>query len=89
MAVFSYPTLRVLISTLLLSSFVAYLLSFTGKMPARIIMGVLIFLTNFYAYLQLGFNNFLGVYMSFGTSSQLGAVVDYIKDFLHSIKPVY
>jgi phosphoglycerol transferase MdoB-like AlkP superfamily enzyme len=27
--------------------------------------------------------------MSFGTSSQLGAVVDYIKDFLHSIKLIY
>ena len=89
MPLFSYPTLRILISTMLLSSFIGYLLSFVGKIPARIIMGLIIFLTNFYAYLQLGFNNFLGVYMSFGTSSQLGAVVDYIKDFLHSIKFVY
>ena len=89
MPIFSYPTLRILISTIFLSSFIGYLLSFVGKIPARIIMGLVIFLTNFYAYLQLGFNNFLGVYMSFGTSSQLGAVVDYIKDFLHSIKYIY
>lgn len=89
MPIFSYPTLRVFLSTLLLSSFIAYLLSFVGKIPARIVMGLIIFLTNFYAYIQLGFNNFLGVYISFGTSSQLGAVVDYIKDFLHSIKYVY
>ena len=89
MPIFSYPTLRIMISTILLSSFIGYLLSFIGKIPARIIMGVVIFFTNFYAYLQLGFNNFLGVYISFGTSSQLGAVVDYIKDFLHSIKYVY
>lgn len=89
MPIFSYPTLRVLISTVFLSAFFGYLLSFTNKIVARVLIGVLIFLTNFYAYLQLGFNNFLGVYMSFGTSSQLGAVVDYIKDFLHSIKLVY
>ena len=89
MPIFSYPSLRIMISTLLLSTFIGYLLSFCGKIAARIIIGVVIFATNFYAYLQLGFNNFLGVYMSFGTSSQLGAVVDYIKDFLHSIKYVY
>ena len=89
MPIFSYPTLRILISSIFISGLFAYLLSFTGKIFARIMMGVLIFLANFYAYLQLGFNNFLGVYMSFGTSSQLGAVVDYIKDFLHSIKFVY
>lgn len=89
MPVFSYPTLRIILSTLLLSSFIGYLLSFVGKIPARIIIGLVVFLTNFYGYLQLGFNNFLGVYMSFGTSSQLGAVVDYIKDFLHSIKYIY
>lgn len=89
MPIFSYPTLRIAISTLLLSSFFGYLLSFCRKIPARILIGLIIFATNFYAYLQLGFNNFLGVYMSFGTSSQLGAVVDYIKDFLHSIKYIY
>ena len=89
MPIFSYPTLRVFVSTLFLSSLLGYMLSFCNKIVARVIIGVLIFLTNFYAYLQLGFNNFLGVYMSFGTSSQLGAVVDYIKDFLHSIKLVY
>ena len=89
MPILSYPTLRVFISTLFLSTLIGYLASFTNKIVARIIIGLIIFLTNFYAYLQLGFNNFLGVYMSFGTSSQLGAVVDYIKDFLHSIKLIY
>ena len=89
MPIFSYPTLRVAISTWFLSAFFAYLLSFTNKIVARVLIGLLIFATNFYGYIQLGFNNFLGVYISFGTSSQLGAVVDYIKDFLHSIKGIY
>ena len=89
MKVFSYPMLRITLSTFFLSFFVAYLLSFCNRIVARVLLGIIVFAANFYGYLQLGFNNFLGVYMSFGTSSQLGAVVDYIKDFLHSIKLVY
>lgn len=84
MTIFDYATLRIGISTLFLSLIFAYILSFCHKLAAKIIIPIIIFATNFYAFLQLGFNNFLGVYMSFGTSSQLGAVVDYIKDFLHS-----
>ena len=89
MAIISYPMLRIVLSTFFLSFFLAYLISFCNRIVARVLIGLIIFATNFYGYLQLGFNNFLGVYMSFGTSSQLGAVVDYIKDFLHSIKPLY
>ena len=36
-----------------------------------------------------GFNNFIGVYMSLGTSSQLGAVIDYIREFVLSFKWYY
>lgn len=50
---------------------------------------LLIFVSNIYACLQLGFNNFLGVYISFQTSSQLGAVKDYIGDFIRSFKGYY
>lgn len=50
---------------------------------------LIIFISNAYACLQLGFNNFLGVYISFQTSSQLGAVRDYIKDFMLSFKLYY
>lgn len=89
MPIFSYPVLRIFLSTLFLSILFGYIFSFLPPIGARIAIGVLVFATNFYGYLQLGFNNFLGVYISFGTSSQLNAVIDYIKDFLHSIKKVY
>ncbi|MDE5539683.1 MAG: LTA synthase family protein, partial [Bacilli bacterium] len=49
----------------------------------------MIFATSVYTCVQLGFYNFLGVYASFQTSSQLGAVKDYIKDFLRSFKWQY
>ena len=34
-----------------------------------------------YGIAQVGFYNYLGVYMSFGTTSQVGAVKDYIMDY--------
>ena len=45
--------------------------------------------SNVYACLQLGFNNFLGVYISFQTSSQFEAVQDYVADFIRSFKGYY
>ncbi len=60
------------------------------KVKARRICSLIVlFLSNVYACLQLGFNNFLGVYMSFQTSSQLGAVKDYVADFIRSFKGYY
>ncbi|MDE5630974.1 MAG: hypothetical protein K2I70_05175, partial [Bacilli bacterium] len=37
----------------------------------RFLVLFVVFLSNIYACIQLGFNNFLGVYISFQTSSQL------------------
>ncbi len=39
---------------------------------------------SFYAWLQLGFMNFLGNFMSIGNTGQGTKVIDYISDFLHS-----
>ena len=47
------------------------------------------FVISFYAWLQLGFMNFLGVYISLQNASQGAAVKDYVKDFFASFKPEY
>ena len=46
-------------------------------------------LASIYALLQAGFENYIGVFMSFGTSSQAGAVKDYIKDYIDSFHWYY
>ena len=45
---------------------------------------LLIGLITLYSILQAGFNNFIGVYISFNVSSQAGAVFSYIFDFFKS-----
>ncbi len=88
--IFDFSTLRIFFSTLILSIIITFLSSLCKKKWIRNIINLLyIFIYAFYTWLQLGFLNYLGVYMSFNTSSQLGAVKDYIWDFLDSIKGIF
>ena len=55
----------------------------------KVLNMIFLFLISFYAFIQLGFNNFLGVYASLNSSSQLGAVTDYVREFILSFKWTY
>jgi len=88
--IISYSTLRIFVSTFILSFLITFLSSlFKKKWIRNTINLVFIFIYAFYTWLQIGFINYLGVYISFNTSSQFGAVTDYILDYLMSFKLVY
>lgn len=84
-----YSSVRILISSFLLSFIIGNLEYFINKKLHKYINIVLIFISSIYALAETGFNNFIGVYMSLGTSSQLGAVIDYIREFILSFKWYY
>ena len=84
-----YSSIRILISSLLLGFIIGNLEYFINKKLHKYINIVLIFISSIYALAETGFNNFIGVYMSLGTSSQLGAVIDYIREFILSFKWYY
>ena len=84
-----YSSIRILIYTFLLSFIIGNLEYFINKKLHKYINIVLIFISSIYALAETGFNNFIGVYMSLGTSSQLGAVIDYIREFILSFKWYY
>ena len=86
---FDYSLLRVFLGLNIIVAILSFLIHFLPNILKRIIVPVLIFAHALYATLQMGFYNFLGVYMSFQTSSQLGAVTDYIKDFLSSFHYIW
>jgi len=88
--VFDWATLRVFISSLLVSFIVTLFSSLTKRKWLRNTINIIVvFIYSLYAWLQLGFINYLGVYISFNTSSQFGAVTDYIFDYLMSFKLSY
>lgn len=84
-----YSSIRILISSFLLSFIIGNIEYFINKKLHKYINVTLIFISSIYALAETGFNNFIGVYMSLGTSSQLGAVIDYIREFILSFKWYY
>ncbi len=83
--VFDYATLRIFFSCVFLGTVLEFFLSFFSKRKTRnIIGGIVLFIATLYAWAQVGFRNFLGIFISIGTSNQFGAVTSYIKDFLLS-----
>lgn len=76
--------IRIFLGANVIALSLSYIFSFISKKVSKYMIIVTCFVLSIYSFLQLGFNNFIGVYMSFNTSSQLGAVTDYVKEFLAS-----
>lgn len=87
--IFNYSLIRIFLANSLISIIIAYISSFFKKKINFIICTIYLLVISIYGLLQLAFNNYIGVYISFNTSSQLGAVKDYIIDFIKAIKPNY
>lgn len=82
-------SIRIILGSFIISFIISSLEYFIPKKLHKYINILFIFICSFYSWLETGFNNFIGVYMSFGTSSQLGAVIDYIREFVLSFKWYY
>ena len=80
--VFDVSIIRIILSLSFISLILSFILSWTNKKSIKIFNIIIAFIFSIYAFLQLGFNNFIGVYMTINTTSQLGAVTDYVEEFL-------
>lgn len=85
----SFAVLRILLGLIFISIIISGITSLFKRNVAKYINIGIVAVFSIYSFLQAGFHNFLGVYMSFKTSSQFGAVTSYIKDFFLSFKPLY
>ena len=83
---FDYSILRILLSSYFLSIIINLI---KNKLANKIVSAIIYFIITIYSFCQLGFYNFLGNYISVNSSSQLGKVTDYIKDFFDSFKTSY
>ncbi len=87
--ILNYSLLRIFLANSILSIIISYISSLFSKKISHIINLSYLFLISIYSLCQLAFNNYIGVYMSFNASGQLGAIKDYIIDFIKAIKPNY
>ena len=84
-----YSSIRILLSSFIISFIIGNIEYFINKKIHKYINIIFIFICSIYSLAETGFNNFIGVYMSLGTSSQLGAVIDYIREFILSFRWYY
>ena len=82
--ILDWSLLRIFVGINVISLLCSALFSFFGRIVSNILSFILALVSTVYGIAQVGFYNYLGVYMSLGTSSQMGAVKDYIMDYLGS-----
>ena len=80
----NWAMVRIFLGCHIIASVMAFLMQPLKEKTGKILSGILLFFITLYATLQVGFENYLGTYISLGASSQLGAVTDYIKDYFDS-----
>ena len=81
--------IRIFFSNVILASVLAFINSLYSYKISRFVNMFVNFLISLYAWLQLGFYNFLGVYISLQNASQGAAVKDYVLDFFGSFHASY
>lgn len=79
-----WSLLRIFVGINIISLLLGALFSLCGRIAGNILSFVVALVATIYAIAQAGFVNYLGVFMSIGTSSQAGAVKDYIADYFAS-----
>ncbi len=82
--IFDISSMRILMGLICLNSLISYIELFIKQKHVFKINFILIIILTIYSFLQAGFNNFLGVYISFNVTSQAGAVTSYIIEFFKS-----
>lgn len=84
--ILNYALIRIVISSLILSSVLALLTSFFSNKVNKVLRIVISFLLALYAWVQINLFNYLGFFMGIGNAEQGTKIVDYIKDFIQSSK---
>ena len=87
--IWDWAMLRVFISLNIISLVLSFFTLKLGRIATKFINLLIVLIASIYALVQAGFENYLGVFMSVGTSSQAGAVKDYITDYLNSFMWYY
>lgn len=84
-----WALLRIFLGINIVSLLLGSLYSFCGRIAGNVLTFITTLVFSVYAIAQAGFENYLGMFMSFGTSSQAGAVADYFKDYIESFQNSY
>lgn len=86
MPLIDWAVLRIFLGINIISMICSILFSFCGRIASNILTYIVALVGTIYTFIQASFYNYIGVFVSLGTSNQLGAVKEYIKDYMDSFK---
>ena len=84
LTIVDWSVLRIFVGVNLIGLIFGFIFSFCGRIIGNLLTFFVGVIFSVYSVAQAGFYNYVGTFMSFGTSSQLGAVTDYISDYFNS-----
>ena len=87
--VLNVAMIRVFIGLNIIALIISFILSWANRKYSKFLVLFISLIFTIYTFFQMGFYNFIGVYASLNTSSQLGAVTDYVREFLLSFLPKF
>ena len=87
--VLNMAMIRVFIGLNIIALIISFILSWANRKYSKFLVLFISLIFTIYTFFQMGFYNFIGVYASLNTSSQLGAVTDYVREFLLSFLPKF
>lgn len=83
--IISLNILKIFVGLNLVSLLVSLLSSFLGRLASNIICGLVAMLSTIYSIAQVGFYKYIGLFISFNNFKQIGAVIDYIGEYISAI----
>lgn len=86
MPIFDWALLRIFFGINIIALILAILFSLLGRIAGNVAVILISAGATIYAIAQAGFENFLGAYLSIGTSSQAGAVKEFVREYFGSFK---
>ncbi len=87
--IIDWSLFRIFLSTNIIALLLSMIFSFFGRIASNLFTIISTLAFSIYALAQLGFENYLGVYISIGASEQAIAVTDYFIDYLMSLEAIF
>ena len=88
--ILEWSVLRILVFNFSSSLLISFILSFFKEKVVKIIILVLVLFSGIYTITEMGFNNFMGNYMSFNAAGDgIGRVSEYVLEFIRYIRLEY
>lgn len=84
-----FAIVRILLSSIILSLFIAFIGHFLPKLGQRILNIVYVLFVGIYEFAEFGLSSYIGFFMGIGNANQGTKVGEFIRDFFSSYKLVH